>query len=528
MHDAQAYGEVTPAHDDGDGVVFVFPGQGPQWPGMGAELWDASPVFRESVRACESALAPYVDWSVTDVLRGAPGAPPMEGADIAQPTLFTLMVSLARLWRSHGVEPRAVLGHSLGEIAAAHVAGGLSLDDAARLTALWSRAQATLSGTGAFLAVAAAPQELTPHLKRWHRNRLAVAAVNGPRSTTISGDPEAVTALAADLAEAGLRTRRVAIDVPAHSPRMRALRQRILTDLAPLHPRTSDVPFHSSLTGGPLDTRELGAAHWYRNITRTVRFATAARRLLESGHRRFVEHSPHPVLTLDLQALADDTPAAAGTLVTGTLRRGHGGMPEFRAALGRLHTTTAPRPADASSTTRLRDRLTPLSPVQQEQLLLDMIRAELGTLLGRDDGRPTASVQPSAAFTDLGCDSAGAVTLVNRLRASTGLRLPATTVFDHPTPAALATRLRHLALGDRGRGTESAGSGQGAESAGSSRGTESTGSSRGALPAAARAAARAAADREPIAIVGMACRFPGGVRSPEDLWELVASGGDAI
>nr|BBJ48532.1 hypothetical protein SAVMC3_11610 [Streptomyces avermitilis] len=208
--------------DEADGgVVFVFPGQGPQWPGMGRELLDASDVFRESVRACEAAFAPYVDWSVEQVLRDSPDAPGLDRVDVVQPTLFAVMISLAALWRSQGVEPCAVLGHSLGEIAAAHVSGGLSLADAARVVTLWSQAQTTLAGTGALVSVAATPDELLPRIAPWTEDnpaRLAVAAVNGPRSTVVSGAREAVADLVADLTAAQVRTRMIPVDVPAHSP----------------------------------------------------------------------------------------------------------------------------------------------------------------------------------------------------------------------------------------------------------------------------------------------------------------------
>nr|BAF85837.1 modular polyketide synthase [Streptomyces cyaneogriseus subsp. noncyanogenus] len=505
MHETHAHGEEGSSDGSADAVVFVFPGQGSQWPGMGAELWDTSPVFRESVRACADALAPYLDWSVEGVLRGAPDAPAgpaLDRADVAQPALFTLMVSLAELWRSHGVEPCAVLGHSLGEIAAAHVAGALTLADAARVAALWSRAQATLSGTGTLLAAKAAPEELAPHLQRWngddrHGTRLAIAGVNGPGSTVVAGDLDAIAALAADLASAGVRTRRVAVDVPTHSPAMRTLRERILTDLASVAPCVSRLPFHSSLTGGLVDTRGLDADYWYRNISETARFDLAARGLLADGHRTFVELSPHPILTLGLQALADDVPGAADALVTGTLRRGRGGMRQFQDALGRLSVPAGGRPGREVSAAALAGRLAPLSPAQQEHLLVELVCAHFAALVGGDGGAPP-TVRPSAAFTDQGFDSATALELRDRLREATGLRLPATLVFDHPTPAAVAGRLRRLALG-----------------------IEETADT-------APVAVRGHREGEPIAIVGMACRFPGGVRSPEDLWRLVTEGGDAL
>ncbi|MFJ2116638.1 type I polyketide synthase, partial [Streptomyces sp. NPDC087850] len=178
---------VRGAPHSGDRVAFVFPGQGSQWIGMAQDLAAAFPVFAARLRQCEDALAAFVDWSLTDVLREAPDAPPLDRVDVVQPALWAVMVSLAELWRSYGVEPDAVLGHSQGEIAAACVAGALSLEDAARVVALRSKALVALSGQGGMLSVPLALDQVRPHLARW-QDRLSVAAVNGPESVVLSGD----------------------------------------------------------------------------------------------------------------------------------------------------------------------------------------------------------------------------------------------------------------------------------------------------------------------------------------------------
>ncbi|MFE6856733.1 acyltransferase domain-containing protein, partial [Streptomyces sp. NPDC057674] len=172
--------------DAGERPVFVFPGQGSQWDGMAARLLDTSPVFRDSVEACAEALAPHLDWSLPDVLRGGAGAPPLDRVDVVQPALFAMMVSLAELWQAHGVRPAAVVGHSQGEIAAAYVAGALSLDDAARVVALRSRMLDGIQDSGGMTSVAAPASWVTDRLARWG-GELEVAAVNGPRSIVVSG-----------------------------------------------------------------------------------------------------------------------------------------------------------------------------------------------------------------------------------------------------------------------------------------------------------------------------------------------------
>ncbi|MER8188599.1 type I polyketide synthase, partial [Kitasatospora sp. NPDC094015] len=314
-----------------DRTVFVFPGQGGQWVGMARDLLAGSPVFARSVADCARALEPYLDWSLTEVLRDEPGAPPLERIDVVQPVLFAVMVSLAALWRSHGVHPDAVVGHSQGEVAAAYVAGALDLADAARIVALRSRAQLALSGTGAMASVQLSADAARERLRRWE-GRLSVAAVNGPASVVVSGDPAAVAELLADCAAAGVRTREVRADVAGHSAHMDGLREDLLAALAGVRPRASAIPFHSAVTGGRLDTAALDAGYWFRNMRETVDFEAAVGSLLDQDHQVFVEISPHPVLTVPVQAIAEEH-GRPETVVLGTLRRDEGGPRRWLAAL---------------------------------------------------------------------------------------------------------------------------------------------------------------------------------------------------
>ncbi|EFL20812.1 LOW QUALITY PROTEIN: polyketide synthase Pks7, partial [Streptomyces himastatinicus ATCC 53653] len=172
-------------------TVFVFPGQGTQWAGMGAALLERSPVFAERLRECATALGRFVEWSLEDVLRQEPGAPSLERVDVVQPVSFAVMVSLASVWESYGVIPDAVVGHSQGEIAAAVVAGALSVEDGARVVALRSQAIGRrLAGRGGMMSVALSADEARPRLEAWDE-RLSIAAVNGPGAVVVCGDPEA-------------------------------------------------------------------------------------------------------------------------------------------------------------------------------------------------------------------------------------------------------------------------------------------------------------------------------------------------
>ncbi|MFD7736079.1 type I polyketide synthase, partial [Kitasatospora phosalacinea] len=326
-------GVVTGSADGASGpggTVFVFPGQGSQWVGMALELLDGSAVFRERMHECAAALDAFTDWSLLDVLRGTPGAPGYDRVDVVQPALFAVAVSLAALWQSLGVRPDAVVGHSQGEIAAACVAGALSLPDAARVVALRSRALARLAGTGGMVSVSSPASEVEERLARWN-GRLDVAAVNSPGSTVVAGDPAALDELLAGYEADGVRARRVPVDYASHSPHVAAIREELLELLEPVRPSASAVPFYSTVTGERIDTTALDAAYWYRNLRRPVRLDTATRALLADGHRAFVEVSAHPVLTTVLQeALAADAADAAEraepAFAIGSLRRDDGGL----------------------------------------------------------------------------------------------------------------------------------------------------------------------------------------------------------
>ncbi|MFE6872307.1 SDR family NAD(P)-dependent oxidoreductase, partial [Kitasatospora sp. NPDC057692] len=316
-------------------TVFVFPGQGSQWAGMARPLLAASPVFAEQLRTCDAALSPYLDWSVVDVLGGAEGAPSADRVDVLQPVLFSVMVALAALWRSHGVEPAAVVGHSQGEVAAAYVAGALSLEDAARVVALRSRAMLTIDGKGGMLSVLASAERIAPRLEPL-AGRLSLAAANGPASVTVAGDPDALDELLAGLTEDGVKARRIpGVRMASHSPQVDVLRERLLADLAPVEPRAAQIPFYSSVTGALQDTGGLDADYWYRNMRRPVEFERAVRALLADGHTAFIEASPHTVLAMAMQETFED--AGSGAVAVGTLRRDEGGYDRFLTSLGELH-----------------------------------------------------------------------------------------------------------------------------------------------------------------------------------------------
>ncbi|MFI1735809.1 type I polyketide synthase [Streptomyces acidicola] len=317
---------VVHGEADVDGrTVFVFPGQGTQWDGMGAHLLEQSPVFAECIAACALALDPFVDWSLTAVLRQEPGAPGLDRVDVVQPVTWAVMVSLAAVWEAYGVRADAVIGHSQGEIAAAVVAGALSLEDGARVVALRSQAIGrTLAGRGGMMSVPLPVAEATARLEPWD-DRLTVAAVNGPAAVVVCGDPEALDALHDMLTADGVRARKIPVDYASHSAHVTDLHDELLDVLAPVTPREPRIPMLSTVTGEWLgdpatDGGGTDAAYWYRNLRQTVRFGPAVERLLAGQHRAFIEISAHPVLTPGIQGAIDEAGVAA--YVGGTLRRG--------------------------------------------------------------------------------------------------------------------------------------------------------------------------------------------------------------
>jgi polyketide synthase 7 len=316
-------------------TVFVFPGQGSQWAGMGAQLLDSSPTFAEHLQRCDKALAEHVDWSLIDVIRGVPGAPGLDRVDVVQPALWAVMVSLAELWRSVGVTPDAVIGHSQGEIAAACVAGALSLEDAARVVALRSRLLVRLSGRGGMVSLACSLARAEQLIASWG-DRLNIATVNGVAAVVISGEVDALAELMQRCEADNIRARKIDVDYASHSAQVEAIRDPLAAALDGLAPRSSAVTFFSTVTGEPLDTAGLDADYWFQSIRRTVQFEKAVRSACDAGYQVFIESSPHPVL---MAAIEETMPDGERGCVIPSLGRDDGGLDRFWLSAAAAHVT---------------------------------------------------------------------------------------------------------------------------------------------------------------------------------------------
>lgn len=319
-------------------LVWVFTGMGPQWWAMGRGLLASEPVFRDAVTACDREIRRIAGWSLLDEMAADEGRSRMAETWLAQPANFAVQTGLAALWRSYGVRPDAVVGHSTGEIAAFYEAGVYSLEDAVRIAVHRSRLQHTLAGAGTMLAVGL-PEDEADRRVRPYADQVSVAAVNSPSSVTLAGDASALAALAGELGAEQVFTRFLAVEVPYHSAAMDRIKGDLLAALADIEPRPATVPVHLTGQEGTAEHATLDADYWWRNVRDRVRFHAAVDRLADDGHRLFLEIGPHPVLG---HAIRECLEAKGHTAVSvPSVRRGEDEPERFALSLATLHTLGA-------------------------------------------------------------------------------------------------------------------------------------------------------------------------------------------
>ncbi|MEV7867337.1 amino acid adenylation domain-containing protein [Streptomyces sp. NPDC088124] len=319
-------------------LAWVFTGMGPQWWGMGRELFATQPVYREAVERCDREIAALTGWSLVEEMSADATGSRMAETWLAQPANFAVQLGLAALWRAHGVRPDAIVGHSTGEAAAFYEAGVYSLSDAVRIIVHRSRLQQRLVGTGTMLAVGLAEEEAERRILPYG-DLVSVGAVNSPTSLTLAGDEAALTALAEELRADQVFARFLSVRVPYHSALMEGIKDELLDCLAGIEPRPARVPLYLTGREGLAHGTELDAEYWWSNVRDSVRFRPAVERLADDGHRVFLEIGPHPVLSHSIKECLESRAAEPGAEVVTlpSIRREEDEALRFTTSLAALH-----------------------------------------------------------------------------------------------------------------------------------------------------------------------------------------------
>ena len=447
-------------------TVWVFPGHGSQWRNMGAELLEQSPVFAVAVEECDAAFAPLLGWSVREVLSGHDHPDhPFEQMDVVQPLLFTVAVGLGAVWRDLGVRPDAVFGSSQGEVAAAVISGAITVDEAVEIIYVRSKGlEQHCRGRGSMAIIGLSVDEVEGLVAG--RDRLAVAIVNSQSSTVVAGDEDSLDDLIACITQRDVYAKRIDVSAAGHSHHMDPILPDMRHSLRHLTSREPRTPMFSTVRGRFIGYGDLDADYWCDNLRQAVRVDRAVRALGEVGHDTFVEVSPHPLLAVPI------TDALPDAVVVGSLRRGHGGLEQVWASLAelwchgkdvawdrvfkasakatlpvlptyafdrrrywydgaRVHTADADKVPEAIEPPM--PVLGSMSSEERSAWLVERVRAAVTNVTGASE-----LVDPDCQLVDLGIDSIMALRLRNRLRALTGVVVPAQLSRTHPTPRALA------------------------------------------------------------------------------------------
>ncbi|MBD8498536.1 type I polyketide synthase [Paenibacillus arenosi] len=315
--------------------VFVYTGMGPQWWGMGQQLYKEEPVFREVLHRCDELFTRIAGWSLLQEMLKEEKNSRMSETEVAQPANFFIQVALTELWRARGIVPDAIVGHSAGEAAAAYAAGAMTIEEAIRVIYHRSRLQQMTTGQGKLVAVSLSEQEIKAYLNGYE-DRVSIAAVNSPTSVTLVGDPLALEEVIAPLEENGVFCKYLFVKVPYHSHYMDPLKAELLDVLSDLKLSSTTIPLYSTVTGKHIDGAEMNAEYWWLNVRNPVYFAAATQSIIEDGYGLFVEIGPHPVLANSIQECL--TVCGKQGVVTPSLRRGQDELSIMMNATGLLFT----------------------------------------------------------------------------------------------------------------------------------------------------------------------------------------------
>ncbi|MEM0926810.1 MAG: type I polyketide synthase, partial [Planctomycetota bacterium] len=314
-------------------LAFVCGGQGPQWWAMGRNLLQTSDVFRTVIQRCEREFAKYGSWSLMTEFQRGENESRMQETSISQPCLFALQIGLAAVWAAHGVRPTVLVGHSVGEIAAAYLSGALSFQDACCVAFHRGRTMDAASSKGAMLAVGLSAEDAREWLSTVC-DRVSIAAFNGPNSLTLSGSASDIESLQSQFETKGVFCRRLRVEYAFHSAQMDPLRNELLRSLSGIAPKETEVDLISTVTGKRIDGKELGAEYWWDNVRQSVQFADAMDELARKDVTLAVELSPHPVLAFSMKECFDASGHGIKTIAS--MRRDRDDSRQFTTAFGEL------------------------------------------------------------------------------------------------------------------------------------------------------------------------------------------------
>jgi acyl transferase domain-containing protein/acyl carrier protein len=374
---------ITSSSKKAPSVVFIFPGQGSQWHGMARQLLRQEPAFRAEVERCDAAVRALTGWSVLEELEASPEQSQMARVDVVQPVLFTVAAGLAALWRSWGVTPRAVIGHSMGEVAAAYTAGAITLEQAAQIICRRSQLLRRVSGQGAMLAAELTLAEAQEAI-RGHEAQVSVAVSNSARSTVLSGNREVLEAISQQLQAQSIFWRWVKVDVASHSPQMDVLKADLLQALEGVKPSASAVPIFSTVLDAMTDGREFEPPYWVRNLRDPVLFASAVRRARAAGFDTFLEMSPHPILLPAIEQELAELGEAGEVLPS--LRRNESERETVLRSLGSLYTRGLEPRWQAITRAELPVAALPSYPWQRERFWLERAPSPAAPAVARKGG----------------------------------------------------------------------------------------------------------------------------------------------
>ena len=497
-------------------TAFAFSGIGAQWKTMGVELFKNEAVFRQTIEECDRILGQYADWSLIEELSKDASQSRVEESLIAHPCNFSIQAALVALLRSWGVEPEAVVGHSAGEVAAAYTAGVLDLNDAINIVWHHCMLMRQVIGKGRMAHISLPWNELRD-LVEDRLDQVIVAAVNSPKATVLSGDVDVLEKLVAEFESKDIFCRMLRIDIPFHSSEVEPYREEFQRAIDGINLHPAQIPIYSSFRGAISAAGDYTASYWSEHIRQQVSFGPAIGAMIRDGYNALVEIGAHPVLSTSLHECFEDA-GQEHFLIAHTLKRHEPEKRELLASLATLHVggrsvqwerlspedretgrqlIEAAKQELEKSATDLSETLQQASPAERHQMLVELIREAVAVV----SDQAIIPQNSHTGFQDMGLTSLTAIHLTQQLSTSLGLPLSSTLMFDHPNMESLAGYLESRVAGEEGP------------------------TSSGAPHIGQRARET---EHEPLAVVGMSCRFPGGANSPEQFWELLQRGGDAV